>query len=233
MLKALWIAGVLTLAFSPAVAAQEIVVTGSRARDWEPEQLPHVQLERRADNLIVNVRVVGDTRDEALRRTEMQSTLRGMARAAEGRQDIDVSLEIDGVLVPLSEDMVSTLTMGSDGNRADTSMVSIVVKTPIRPSDTLDQASGRIESFVAGVTKSGRTLVTVWGEWQLTVVNPNQYRGAILALMASDAATATAAFGSGYAVEVEGLQYPVTWRQTGPLELALFIPYALKVTPRP
>lgn len=233
MLKALWIAGALTLALAPAVAAQEIVVTGSRARDWQPEQLPHVQLERRADNLIVNVRVVGDTRDEALRRTEMQTTLRGMARAAEGRSDIDVSLEIDGVLVPLTEDMVSTLTMGSDGNRSDTSAVSIVVKTPIRANDTLDQASGRIEGFVAAVPKAGRTLVNVWGEWQLTVVNPNQYRGAILALMASDAATTTTAFGPDYAVVVEGLQFPVTWRQSGPLELALFIPYALRVTPRP
>ncbi|MES2834078.1 MAG: hypothetical protein V4707_05140 [Pseudomonadota bacterium] len=238
MLKTLWVAGALALAMtSPAFAqdmsVDEIVVTGSRAREWDPEQLPHVQLVRRADNLIVSIRVVGDTRDAGLRRTEMVTTLRGIARAAAGRTDIDISLENEGVLVPLTEDMVSTLTMGVDGNRADTSVVSIIVKTPIGPNDSLDSASGRIESFVTGVPKSGRTLVSIWGDWQLTVINPNQYRAAILALMSADATTTSTAFGPQYAVQVQGLQYPVTWRQSGPLELALFIPYSLTVTPRP
>ena len=73
----------------------------------------------------------------------------------------------------------------------------------------------------------------VSGDWQLTVINPAQYRAPILAAIAADARTTSATFGEGYAVDVEGMSNRVTWRQSGPLELSLFIPYEMTVTPRP
>jgi hypothetical protein len=33
----------------------------------------------------------------------------------------------------------------------------------------------------------------------------------------------------GYAVSVDGLQRPISWRQSGPLELALYLPHRLTV----
>ena len=95
--------------------------------------------------------MVNDTRESAGRRTELMQTLRNMARAAAGQPDIDLSIEDDGQLVPFTEDMISTLTLGVDGGRSDTSMTSLVIKTPIRPNDTMDSASGRIEQFVARI----------------------------------------------------------------------------------
>ena len=146
------------LSTSPAMAqdegaVDEIIVTGSRAIEWDPDDVPVIQLERRADNLIVAVRVVNDTRDAPGRRNEITQTLRAMARAAGGRADIDLSIEDDGTLVPLTEDMVSTLTLGMDPGRSDTSVASLVVKTPIRQDDTLDAATVRgadLEGVVAG-----------------------------------------------------------------------------------
>lgn len=211
----------------------EIVVTGSRVRQWESSEIPQVTVPRRADNLIVAVRVVNDTREAAQRREELMQTLRAMARAAEGQPDIALSIDNEGALVPLTEDMVSTLTLGVDGNRADTSTASLVVKTPIRAADTLDSASSRIERFVAATPKTGRSLLNVWGGWELSIVNPNQYRGRVIEAIAADARTTSAAFGAGYAVEITGMANPLTWRQSGPLDLALFIPYAMSVTPRP
>ena len=38
-------------------------------------------------------------------------------------------------------------------------------------------------------------------------------------------------FGPAYGVEVTGLSRQVTWRQAGPLELMLYIPYQLSITP--
>lgn len=237
MLKALWIAGALALAMaSPAFAQEgvdEIIVTGSRAMDWDPDDIPVIQLVRRADNLIVEVRVVNDTREAAGRRTEITQTLRSMARSAASRTDIDLSIENDGVLVPFTEDMVSTLTLGGDGMRTDTSVAVFVVKTPIRADDTLDAASERIEAFVESVQETGRSLADITGEWQLSIVDPPQYRPTILGLIAADARTTAATFGDGYAVQVEGMSNRVTWRQSGPLELSLFIPYDMTVTPRP
>lgn len=231
-------AALLGLSAVPAAAQdgsqlEEIVVTGSRVREWDVNEVPAVKVPHRADNLIVAVRVVNDTREAALRRTELIQTLRSLARAAEGRPDIALSIEDDGALVPLTEDMVSTLTLGADGTRADTSTASLIVKTPIRADDTLDSASARIEQFVARADKTGRSLVDVAGDWELSIVNPAQYRGAILAAIADDARRTAATFGSGYAVEVSGLSNPVTWKQSGPLDLAMFIPFALTVTPQP
>lgn len=224
------------LALPGAVMAQsveEIVVTGSRSIEWDPDDVPVIQLAHRADNLIVEVRVVNDTREASGRRSEITETLRRMARTAAGRADIDLSIEEDGVLVPLTEDMVTTLTLGVDGARTDTSVARVIVKSPIQAADTLDSASGRIETFVNAVDKTGRSLVEISGDWELSIVDPPQYRAAILSLIADDARSTASVFGEGYATQVEGLSNRVTWRQSGPLELALFIPYKMTVTPKP
>jgi hypothetical protein len=219
----------------PALAqsVEEIVVTGMRATEWEPDQVPVVRLARRADNLIVEVRVVNDTRDAAGRRGEITETLRSMARMAATRPDIDLSIEDEGLLTPLTEDMVATLTLGMDSGRADTSVATLIVKTPIRADDTLDLASARIEAFVEAARKTGRSLADVSGDWELSIIDPTQYRTPVLALVAADAHATAAVFGDGYAVQIEGLAAPVTWRQSGPLELSLFIPYKMVVTPKP
>ena len=228
---------VITLLAAPAAAqdasAEEIVVTGSRMIHWDPDDIPAVQLFRRADNLIVAVRAVNDTREAAGRRNELTQTLRAMARGAAGRSDIDLSIETDGVLVPLTEDMVATLTLGVDQGRSDTRVAPLVVKTPIAAGDTLDSASGRIEAFVDGVPTVGRSLVDVYGDWQLSIVDPPQYRMAILGLIAQDARRASETFGAGYSVQVTGIENRVTWRQAGPLDLGLFVPFTLTVVPTP
>ena len=222
---------VATLGAAPAMG-QDIIVTGSRALALEPDQVPVVQLPRRADNLVVGIRVVNDTRSPDDRRAEITQTLRAMARSAAARNDIDLAIVDDGVLVPLTEDMMATLSLGADGNRADTSVARLVVKTPIQPNDTLDSATARIERFVAGAPQTGRSLVEVKGSWELSILNPSQYRPAILQAIAADARTTAAVFGEGYAVQVEGLSNPVAWRQSGALELNLFIPYEMTVEPR-
>ena len=38
-------------------------------------------------------------------------------------------------------------------------------------------------------------------------------------------------FGPGYGVMLTGLERPVAWSRSGPLELALYIPYALTIEP--
>ncbi|RZJ41655.1 MAG: TonB-dependent receptor [Brevundimonas sp.] len=236
-MKLLIAIAVAALISTPAVAQEavmeEVVVTGSRMIEWDPDDIPAVQLFRRADNLIASVRVVNDTREAAGRRGELIQTLRAMARQAAGRADIDLSIEADGVLVPLTEDMVSTLTLGVDGSRSDTSVASLVVKTPISATDTLDSASGRLEAFVEGVPTTGRSEVDINDEWQLSIVDPPQYRMAILGLISADAQRAATTFGGGYGVEVTGMENRVTWRQSGPLDLGLFIPYKMTVVPRP
>jgi hypothetical protein len=225
-----------------AVRAQEtgvdeIVVTGSRITrggyddEGDSNQPPYVQVVRRADNLIVTVRVVCDTRDDGQRLSELRQTLANMGRAA--HQNTAIELGVGGEVVGRFDPHGLDSLIVPDGGRAQVSVAVLVVKTPISADDTFDKATGRLKAFIQSVQAVGRTEVLPYGDWQLTIKGPERYRPDILAAMSADARTTADAFGPGYAVRVEGLQRPVTWLKAGPLDLALFIPYSLSVTPRP
>src|SRR3569832_431522 len=67
---------------SAANGVEEVGVTGSRIRDYDPTETPHVSVLKRADNLLVEIKVVCDTRDKPQRLDEIRATLRNMIRTA-------------------------------------------------------------------------------------------------------------------------------------------------------
>ena len=67
----------------------------------------------------------------------------------------------------------------------------------------------------------------------LSVVGPDKYREEIIRKVADDAQQQASVLGEGYAVELTGLNMPVQWTRSGPGEVLLFIPYELKVMPKP
>jgi hypothetical protein len=207
----------------------EVNVTGSRANTFDAAVTPHVVLRRRADNLILEVTVICDTRDPVQRREELKATLRNMIRAA-GR-DAGIELGVgDKVIVPFDETMLDSV-IGS-ASKVDTSSARIQIKTPLGADDSFDRASARIAAFIKSTPKDGRTEILGGNQWNLTLVKPEQYRGEIIALIAKDALGSASAFGDGYGVSVGGLNLPVTWYRSGPLELALYIPYRLEIQPK-
>jgi hypothetical protein len=222
----------LLLAVSPALAqgsgVEEIVVTGSRLSEYDATSTPQVTLRKRADNLITVATVVCDTRDESQRKAELKATLRNLARAAAQDKRIDLAVG-DEVLGGFDESMLDAVIQ--KGSKIDTSTATLVIKTSVTADDTFDSATGRIETFVERTAKVGRTEVLLDDDWQLTLVNPGQYRPEVARLVAEDARAMAALYGEGYGVEVQGLQLPVSWYQAGPLDLAIYIPYRLNVRP--
>lgn len=216
-----------------AAQAQEYRFSANASRGYSgvAVDLPNVQVSRRADNLVVSVRVACDTRDDSQRRSEITQTLANMARQAGLDAFIELGLDSGGHVVDFEAQMIPTLRFYTDDGRPDTSAVTLVIKTPIGQGDTLEAASARIRAFVEAAATVGRSELRLQDDWEPTVVNPDQYRPTILAAIAADASTTAGAFGVGYGVEVEGLSRQVTWRQAGPLELMLYIPYDLSVTP--
>jgi len=190
-------------------------------------QAPHVVLARRADNLITTVRVVCDTRDPARRVDELKATLRNMIRGQNGQIELGVG---QGIISRFDETMLDKV-IAPDSSSTDTSEATVVIKTHITAADTFDIATARITSYIERTQKVGRTEILRDQDWNLTLINPEQYRGAIIGRVAADAHEAANAFGPGYGVRVDGLQQKVDWRQSGPLDLALFIPYQLVVEP--
>lgn len=218
----------------PAQARQsgldEVVVTGARMTDYDPVKTPFVTLGKRADNLITTVRVVCDTRDLSQRKQELKATLRNMIKAAPGA-GIELGLEGEEVIGRFDDTMLDAV-IHPDG-KPDTSVALLVVKTRVAPADTFDAATGRIKAFAEKTAKAGRTEILPTENWNLTLIGPQRYRGEVLALVAEDARKVAGTFGPDYAVAAEGLQLPLSWYQSGPLELALYVPYKLTVTPRP
>jgi hypothetical protein len=221
-------------AHAPPAAAQdggdvaEIVVTAERLTEYDPTETPHVALIRRADNLIVEVSVLCDTRDLSQRRAELKTTLRSLIAAAE--KDRSIELGLGGEVVGRFDDSMLDAVI-RPAQRPDSSVATLVVKTSVGPTDTFDAATGRIKAFVERTPKAGRTEILLSGEWELTLLGPARYRPEVARLVAEDAARMAQLFGPAYGVEVEGLQLPVSWYQSGPLDLALYIPYRLTVRP--
>lgn len=215
-------------AFAQNSGVEEIVVTAS-LRDYDAMETPHVALKRRADNLITEVKVVCDTRDLSQRREELKSTLRAMIKAAGPGSGIELGLG-DQVVGRFDAGMLDAVIRPDV--RADTSFAVVVVKTRVQPTDTFDSAAARITGYIEKTPKTGRTEMLRQGDWNLTLIGPERHRGDIIALIAADGKQTAGAFGDGYGVAVEGLQLPVSWYQSGPLELALYIPYRQRVERR-
>lgn len=228
---------IVALAFLAAVASlpvqaqslETVVVTGARA-EYDANVTPHTYVLRRADHLITKVRVVCDTRDPTKRKEELKQTLRSMIREATKSGTISLGVG-DEIVADLTEKMLDKVIIPDA--RQDTSNAFVIVKTRVTAADQFDDATGRIEKFIDNTPKTGRSEIEREKPWNLTIIGPEQYRGAVIARIAEDAKQTAMALGLDYAIKIEGLQHPLAWYQKGPLDLALYIPYVLTVEPRP
>lgn len=217
----------------------EIIVTGSRISAYERDFVPVVHLKRRADFLLTTITVESDSRDGELRRSEVLKTLSALAdRAA---KDASVELAVKRTFEFEDDEIVyveplTTKALAADiltgGSRSDTTKAELIVKTAIRPEDTLETAFGRLEKFAQSASKTGRALVYADNEPGLSVVDLDRYRAPLLAAIAADAAALKSALGPDYGISLAGFEQPVRWRVVGPLELALYFPYSSAAAPR-
>lgn len=229
---------VLTLAASAAPAlTQEMIVTASRRAPGNyggvvdvsgviPAQRPIIHLKRTADYVVQQVWIAGDTREAAKRKEELEATLRNAIGSA-GKAGVELATG-DYVVEPLTLTNYKNLNYVGDG-RPDTSRALFLVKVRLTPGMDIGAAKAQIARFVTSVAKAGRTSMAATGEPTLSVVNPDQYRGAIIDLIAADAAAQAAKFGTSHGVDVIGLDRPVEWARAGATEVFLFLPAAYTV----
>jgi len=230
MLRFTIVAALALCAARPALAQDEIVVTGARLERYEELQLPAITMTRRADAVLADATVWSDSRDPAVRSREIRATLEDMARRARA-SDVTISLSQDDVLRPFTVDLAMRLL--SYGGRADSSQVVVQLRTRTRgPEDTLDAVRGRFTQFVESISENGRASVEFdEDELQLTVIDLPQYRAPLLAAIVADGRTTAVAMGDGFRPEISGLESPIAFRRSGDLDLTLFVSYALRVVP--
>ena len=225
-----------------ARAQDEIVVTGLRKihrddnGDERIREMPVLvpaavqMLRRTADFAIQQVTIASDTVDEDAAKAEV---------LAMTRKAIDLA-GTSGVLVATGEIVVEPLTVGNykeleildEDDNVDGEFVKFLVKVPLVPGIDAKTALARIDKFIKAVPAVGRAQMAAYSELTLSVVDPEQYRGAIIDLIARDTNTTSGKFGSGYGVEVTGLDKPVQWKRASLTEVQLFLPSNSTVRPR-
>lgn len=212
--------------------AEELVVTGARASQrnavYAEVRVPAISLTRRADFVIADLRVSSDSREDSVRRQEVQRTLQNLADRARGGA-VTLALQQDDTVRPFSMELSMRLLTG--GGRTDTSQVIVNIRTAVRDDDTLDTARQRFRAFAASVRGEGRALVDMPGDVGLTLRDVPQYRAPLIDAIVGDARDIAQRLGAGYRAELTGLENPVAWRKSGDLQLTLFIDYQVRVVP--
>ena len=206
----------------------EVVVTGSRnSARFAQQDRPVVGLRRQADSAVLQLSIASDARDEAVRKREIHTILLAALdrAAAAGVELVTGSFE----LVPVTRANYQDLPMGSAG-RIDTSQVNLMVKVKLAGSTTA--AEQRLDAFIKAVPRTGRGTLDKTGSLTLTIVNPDQYRDAIVTLVAENARHYAAMFGPDYAVEVTGVDGQVAWSQVSGTDVFLYVPYRYTILPK-
>lgn len=227
--------GVALLAVAaPAMAqdldSQEIIVTASRIeQDDYSDTMPAVGLRRQADFLVQSVVIRGDTREQAQRRQEIRKMLADAVRRADA-MGIELAYGTY-ILTRLTAANVDEIGLQND-NRPDSERVVFLVKARLGGTQSGEAAQAQIARYIESVPEVGRAQMDEWGDSTLSIVGPDGYRPQIAEKIAEDSLAMATRLGDGYGVEIEGLNMPVQWAQSGPGEVLLFIPYRLVVVPR-
>lgn len=206
----------------------EILVTANRGSvPFAQNDRPVVGLRRRADAAVMSLSITSDSRDAETRRQEVQSVLLSAMdkAAAAGFEVVWGNVQ----LVRVTKANYKDLPLYGAG-RNDTSQVSVLIKGKLE--GTADSTRSRIHGFVLGIKGSGRATVGSGGTISLTVINPDQYRNAIISLVAEDARQTAALFGSNFTFNVTGIDGQVNWSQVSTTEVFLYIPYRYVIFPK-
>jgi hypothetical protein len=236
MKSPLILAAVIVALCPPAVLAQqtqapglgEVMVTANRQNTrYAQADRPVVGLRRQADSMVIPVSISSDTRDEATRKKEIHTVLlSALSQAsAAGLELVSGTVQIE----PVTRENYQNLPFEWAG-RADTSKVDLMVKA--RLDGSAASTRKKLLDFIGSVHGSGRATVETRGDAILTIVNPDQYREAIIKLVADDAQHSAALFGPNFTFSISGIDGQVSWSQVSSTEVFLYIPYRYAIVPK-
>lgn len=211
-----------------AVGLGEVMVSGNRLNaPYAQQDRPVIGLRRRADSAVMSLFIASDTREAATRTQEIYTVLLAAMDKASA-----AGLELVSGGVPIqrvTRDNYKRLPLMGAG-RVDTSQVQVLVKARLDGSATATEA--RLRTFIAGLKGTGRATVSTPGGIALTVIDPDQYRDAIVRLVADEAKRNAAIFGPDFTFSLTGIDGQLNWSQVSSSEVMLYIPYRYTILPK-
>ncbi len=228
--------GAASLTIPVQVWAQDtVVVTGSRIErsdydEYFDDDQSAIGLTRTADYFVKPIYVNSDSRDAAVRRTEVTTMLDATIELAEQKGIALVAGEFK--LAPLtSENMLDLVSFGR-GSRPDTTRVKIYARLPVGGAfEGVDEVDEAVRAFKTEVPVTGRAYMET-GSTNLAIDDPDQYRGAVVRAIADEARRYAAMFGSDYGIEIRGLDSELYFNQASQTELFLYIEHSFVIKPK-
>jgi len=206
----------------------EVMVTSNRnGAPYAQQDRPVVGLRRTADAAVMSFTVTSDTRDPETRKQEIHTVLLAAIdkAATSGFEIVSGTFRVEAV----TRENYQSLLLQPAG-RVDTSQVRVLVKAKL--AGTAAETAARLQRFIGSLRGAGRATAEDGGGWTLTVVNPDQYRDAIISLVAEDARHNAALFGPDFTFNITGIDGQVAWSQISSTEVFLYIPYRYSIVPK-
>lgn len=213
---------------APTPGLGEVLVTANRQNaPYAQQDRPVVGLRRTADSVVMPLVISSDTREEATRKQEIYTVLLAAKdrAAAAGFELVFGNFRV----VPVTAENYKSLPLEWAG-RVDTSKVQLLVKATLQGSASATQE--RLLAFVKSLRGSGRGTVETPGGITLVVNNPDQYRDAIVQLVAADARHNAGIFGAEFTFNIIGIDGQIAWSQVSPTDVFLYIPYRYTIIPK-
>jgi hypothetical protein len=241
---------------------EAIVVTGTmRARPGAAvpviDRRPVVGLRRPADGVVRRIEITSDSREEAMRRDEVEAMfLAALDRAKrEGLSLVTGELEVTEVTRENWRTLFPGLTKSAQddddeddedydddddedddngrvkpGYEDDGSTATLRLRVKTKLTGSILDAQRKITAFVKAVPASGRSEIIQKGDLALTIVNPEQYRDEIYRRIAAAVTRAGGFYGPEFGAEVTGLDRELAWAQVSNTDVFLYVPYSFVVS---
>jgi hypothetical protein len=234
----------------------EVVVTASRMMNSiSPISLavakpPVIGLKRIADSAVRNIEIVSDSRDEEMRKREVQAMLLAAIDRAKSEGLFLVTGQFELVEVTRANWQDQFPGLGGKAEAADEdnddeyddadnaaqtafeddgSIATVRLKLKTKLDGSIGNVQERINRFVKSVPVTGRSQMKQKGGLALTIVKPDQYRDEIFRRIAEGAKHAGSFYGTDYGVNVTGLDSDIAWQQLNNTEVFLYIPYRFSI----
>jgi hypothetical protein len=237
-------------------SVENIVVTGTRrSNDYGRIQAevppPVIGFRRMADSAVRNIEIVSDSREEDLRKKEVQAMLFAAIDMAkrEGLSLVTGQFEVVEVTRANWQTIFAGLVIKDDDaddeeedaddddddnapqpvfeDNGNSTIIRLKVKAKLTGS--LDNVEQKIKSFIKKVPVTGRSVIERKSGTALTIINPEQYRDEIYKRISAGAKHASTFYGTDYGLNVTGLNNAIAWKQVSNTQVFLYIPYSFDV----
>ena len=202
---------------------EEVVVTGSRISDAGP-----IVFTTQGDFLLQEISLVNDSLEVDERKNDVKKTFLNLLAMAKKNDKVQISRG-ESRLYKVNSVSDFDLLYG-DQNRKGS--LNLILKVNLKERDEDTELESIFDNFTHSVELAGRTQVFDYGDEEISIVNPRQYRKKLISEISKDIKHITKSLGPEYRVILEGMDNKMSWQREGEDNVTFSLPYSFSVIPQ-